>query len=454
MSRLRYLLLVACLFADKPAIAEPTPTVIVDIAGIGASRLAELKRETGVRWSAEFGQELLLGIEPGALRDWQARPGVRAGIGPAAPEELWVRGHVCAHQTQQPALSRVGGFELLRMPPGTLRHAALAGVAGHPLPADGVVSRELRNEATQKAVLGASPQVQALVNGIDAERWFQTMSLLAGYNRNSFSPALGPSRDWILSAFEGAGLDPSVFEYILSGGTGCTPAPPAVTIGNPIGVKAGVETPGEWVVVGAHYDSRNSVRCDGTANPQPGANDNASGCAGVIELARAFATVETRRSILFMCFSGEEQGLWGSRRYVESLQASGDIGRVVHMLNLDMIGFDAGGTLDAQIVTSNAQAAWAAQYAAAAGTYAPELNIINSTSVAGNSDYWYFLQAGVPAVFTWENGVAGYVHYHQSTDVPANMTRARELAGGILKMDVAVLADVAGLVALFRDGFE
>lgn len=454
MTRFPSLLIAAALLSPGPARSEPVPTVVVDIAGIGHVRLDELKRAPGVRWSAEFGQELLLGIDPGALGDWQARPGVRAGIGRASPEELWVRGHVCVHQAQQPALAQVGGFELLRMPPGTLRHAALAGIAGQPLPADGVVSRELRNSGAAKAVAVADPPVQALVDRIDAERWFQTMSLLAGFNRNSFSPALGSARDWILSAYEGASLQTSVFEYTLSSGTGCSPAPPAVTIGNPIGVKTGLEHPGEWVVVGAHYDSRNSARCDGTANPQPGANDNASGCAGVIELARAFAGVETRRSILFMCFSGEEQGLWGSRRYVESLQASGDIARVVHMLNLDMIGFDAGGSLDAQIVTSGTHAAWAAQYAAAAATYAPELNIINSTAVGQNTDYWYFLQAGVPAVFTWENGVAGYVHYHQSTDVPANMTRARELAGGILRMDAAVLADVAGLVPLFADGFE
>lgn len=454
MSRTLLALLFALGMPFAGAHAGPVPTVIVDIAGIGPQRLAELKREPGVRWSAEFGQELLLGVEPATLRSWLLRGDAREGFGLAAPEELWVRDHVCLHQAQQPATAKIGGYEIVRMPPGALRLAARSGLVGHPLPADGVVSRELRNSDQRQAAKGASAPVQWLVDRIDAERWFQTMSLLAGFNRNSFSPQLGSARDWILSSLEGAGLASSVFEFTLSSGTGCTPAPPPVTIGNPVGRKTGVLAPDEWVVVGAHYDSRNSARCDGTANPQPGANDNASGCAGVIELARAFAGVETRRSILFMCFSGEEQGLWGSRRYVESLQANGEIARVVHMLNLDMIGFDAGGTLDAQIVASGTHAAWAQQYAAAAATYAPELNLINSTSVSANSDYWYFLQAGVPAVFTWENGVSGYVHYHQSSDVPANMTRARELAGGILKMDAAVLADVAGVLPLFADGFE
>jgi hypothetical protein len=436
-----------------PAHAEPVPTVIIEISGLGAARVQALKQDPTVRWAAEFGTEMLLGVAPAALKDWQSRPGVRAGLGLLDRDEIWVRSHVCIHESQQPALGGVGGFEVLRMPPSVIRYAERTGVNGSALPADGVVARETGNSDTPKATLGATPAVQSVVDRIDPERWFQTMSLLAGFNRNTYSPALGSSRDWILSAFEGAQLSTSVFEYNLTN-IGLCPGSPPVDVDNPIGFKQGETLPDDWIVVGAHYDSRNSVRCDGTANPQPGANDNASGCAGVIELARAFANVPTQRSVLFMCFSGEEQGLWGSRRYVEALQASGEIAKVKHMINLDMIGFDSGGTLDAQVVTSTTHAAVQAQYVAAAATYAPELNIITSTGVAANTDYWYFLQAGVPSVFTWENGVSGYVHYHQSSDVPANMTNARPLAGGILKMDAAMLATIAGIGPMFADGFE
>ena len=72
---------------------------------------------------------------------------------------------------------------------------------------------------------------------------------------------------------------------------------------------------------------------------------------------------------------------------------------------------------------------------------------------------WYQMLGYEPhslnnTVFTWENGVSSYVHYHQSSDLPANMTNARPLAGGILKMDAAMLATVAGIESLFTDGFE
>lgn len=443
------------LSAGDLSAAPHSATVIVDISGIGAERLAELKQDPAVLWSAEFGTEMLLGVK--AVEPWLKRPGVRAGLGSLAPEEIWVRDHVCVHQAQQPALGVVGGYEVLRQPPAAIRAAKQLGLIGVALPEDGVIAREHANlPAAEKAAPMATRGVVAdLVARVDAERWFTTMSTLAGYNRNSFSAALPSARNWVLTQFANAGLSTSTFEFQLANLNNCgASVPPPITIDNPVGRKQGVQLPDEWIVIGAHYDSRNSVRCDGTANPQPGANDNASGCAGVIELARVFQGVETARSVLFMCFSGEEQGLWGSRRYVEALQASGDIGKVKHMINLDMLGFDSGGTLDARVESNATHAAWLQQYVAAAATYAPELNIITSSNTGGGSDHWYFLSAGVPAVFTWENGAAIYPHYHQSTDIPANMTRARELAGGILKMDTAMLSTLAGLSVLHEDGFE
>ncbi|MCB1628385.1 MAG: M28 family peptidase, partial [Xanthomonadales bacterium] len=237
-------------------------------------------------------------------------------------------------------------------------------------------------------------------------------------------------------------------------GAGCSPVRPDANLHNPIGIKLGATLPDEWVVVGAHYDARNSVRCD-TTDPQPGANDNGSGCAGVIELARVLSQVDTERSVLLMCFAGEEQGLVGSQRYVESLQLSGDIARVRYMINLDMLGFAEDDNLSARIETIPAFAGEPARFAAAAATYAPEISPVLSSSTQAYSDHWYFLQAGIPGVFTWENGAAIYPHYHRATDTPANLTRGRELATGILRMDLAILAEEAGLMSdLLRDGFE
>lgn len=431
------------------------PTVIIDIGRAGAAELHDLKQAEGVVWSAEFGNELLIGVTDESLPGWLLRDKVRAGPVRLSPAEIVVRDHTCTLHDPEPALVVVGGYDILRKPPALARFTRGAMIPGEPLPADGVVSRAAYNfeHPVERGV--ADPAVLALTARVDADRWFSTVEGLSAFDRNSFSSALGPAHDWIVARFAENQLATQSFSFSLNGANaGCNPPQPVVTLANPIGVKRGATHPDEWIVVGAHYDSRNTVRCD-TANPQPGANDNASGCAGVIELARVFATVDTERSILFMCFSGEEQGLVGSRRYVESLQQSGDIARVRYMINLDMIGYAVDDTLATRIETTAAFTSELARFTAAAATYAPELSPIVSSTTQAYSDHWYFLAAGVPGAFTWENGAGIYPHYHRATDLPSNMSRGRELARGILKMDTAILAAEARLVArLFGDGFE
>lgn len=99
---------------------------------------------------------------------------------------------------------------------------------------------------------------------------------------------------------------------------------------------------GEYVILGAHYDHLGTGQQDSLAPSQigtvhPGADDNASGTAGVIELARSISAGGVhRRGFLFMCFAGEEEGLLGSAYYAaHPLKPLPD---AVAMINMDMIG--------------------------------------------------------------------------------------------------------------------
>ena len=99
----------------------------------------------------------------------------------------------------------------------------------------------------------------------------------------------------------------------------------------------------EYVIVGAHYDhlglgGQFSLAPSQTGTIHPGADDNASGTAGVIELARFFSQQPRpqKRGILFLCFSGEEQGLLGSAWYADHPELP--LNQAVAMINLDMIG--------------------------------------------------------------------------------------------------------------------
>jgi hypothetical protein len=97
----------------------------------------------------------------------------------------------------------------------------------------------------------------------------------------------------------------------------------------------------EYVVIGAHFDhlGRSTVGAlDPEAGPviRNGADDNASGTAAVLELARLFRNAPTRRSLLFVNFSGEEQGLLGSAWFIEHSPVTVD--SMVAMINFDMVG--------------------------------------------------------------------------------------------------------------------
>ena len=98
----------------------------------------------------------------------------------------------------------------------------------------------------------------------------------------------------------------------------------------------------EYVIVGAHYDhlglgGQFSLAPSMTGTVHPGADDNASGTAGVIELARWFSKQpKQKRGILFMTFAGEEQGLLGSAWWVSHPELP--LEKAVAMINMDMIG--------------------------------------------------------------------------------------------------------------------
>jgi Zn-dependent M28 family amino/carboxypeptidase len=98
----------------------------------------------------------------------------------------------------------------------------------------------------------------------------------------------------------------------------------------------------EYLIIGAHYDHvglgrQFSLAPAGKGIIHPGADDNASGTSGVIELARWFASQPKRRSgILFLAFAGEEIGLVGSSHYVDDPALPLD--KAIAMINLDMIG--------------------------------------------------------------------------------------------------------------------
>ncbi|MBI5154547.1 M28 family peptidase, partial [Candidatus Poribacteria bacterium] len=116
--------------------------------------------------------------------------------------------------------------------------------------------------------------VEGLVNQVDKDRYYSTIDALAGFgSRSIYAAGVASARDYIKAEFEALGLTVTTPSFSVQG----TPAY------NVVGKLEGSAYPGEFLVVGAHYDSRPY------SGPAPGAEDNASGTASVIEMARILA---------------------------------------------------------------------------------------------------------------------------------------------------------------------
>jgi hypothetical protein len=119
------------------------------------------------------------------------------------------------------------------------------------------------------------------------------------------------------------------------------------TIGrNVVGLVQGTETGAGVIVVGAHYDSTSNAYEDGNAYA-PGANDNASGVAAMLELARIMSQRSPRATIMFVAFGAEEFGRQGSIAFVQDYLLANNI-KIDAMLNMDIIGSSTGpdGSID------------------------------------------------------------------------------------------------------------
>jgi hypothetical protein len=194
------------------------------------------------------------------------------------------------------------------------------------------------------------------------------------------------------------------------------------------------QAPRAAVLVTAHLDS---VNHEGTpTSPAPGADDDGSGSAGVIEIARALKDVTSANDLVFVHFGGEEQGLFGSRHFVRSLSSS-QRSRVRAVVNMDMIG--TLNTPDATVLLEGRPLSQAMLdgLAAAASRYT---SLAVETSLnAANSDHVSFLDKGIPAVLTIEGADSTNDEIHSARDTLDRINF--ELALEILRMNTAFVAE-------------
>ena len=180
---------------------------------------------------------------------------------------------------------------------------------------------------------------------------------------------------------------------------------------NVVCVKPGSVYPDEVVVMGAHYDT-----IAYPASNAPGADDNASGTVAVLEAARVLKDVDLERTVVFIAFSGEEEGLVGSDAWAaDAAAANMDI---IGMLNLDMICYKAASdTEDLDIIFNGSSQEFADMAFAAVATYVPDLAVVEGYLTGGSSDHAAFWSHGFRAIFMFEDSGNYSPYLHTADDV-------------------------------------
>jgi hypothetical protein len=201
-----------------------------------------------------------------------------------------------------------------------------------------------------------------------------------------------------------------------------------------IATLTGTTRPDEWYIVGAHYDSTSQ----NTSQAAPGCEDNGSGTAGVLEMARIFTANPPEATIKFICYSGEEQGLFGSTHHASGLVSSGDDAKVQAMLNMDMIGYTGDADLDCLLETG-AVGQFIIDVCAEAAAEYTTLRIVTSLNPFG-SDHVPYINRGMPSLLTIENDWNSYPHYHRTTDTANHITV--DMGRQTLRMNVGALANM------------
>jgi len=285
------------------------------------------------------------------------------------------------------------GIRLLKVDPADLRFdaAETRGLAR-------LQTENLRIIYKERPILGekrylARPDLDSLISLISPDSLQSYVEVLEAFPpRVTGSASDYAARDWCVSKLEEFGytdIELDSFTYNSS------------SVQNVVAYKAGTGLPEHQIIVGAHRDA---------VSVSPGADDNGSGTAGVLEVARVLKDIETEMTFIFILFTGEEQGLNGSWHYANEAAANGD--SIVAMINMDMIGYE--GNLNDVTIYHSPDATYAELYRDLADSLSGVSLTGHLSGTSGGSDHYPFQQNGYDVVFTIEYNFSPV--YHSAND--------------------------------------
>ena len=274
--------------------------------------------------------------------------------------------------------------------------------------------------------------VRELMNQVSIENLTASVKHLQDYERRQYNSAQAKeAAQWLFTQFEELGLDVEEFPFDYTG----DPAP------NIIATQWGTKYPDKYIVCGSHFDSDRSGHSDKTC---PGADDNATGVATVLETARILSEYSFEYSILYCSFSAEEVGLIGSKAYASFCAEMGM--DIVAYFNNDMNGYlHEGNEIHVDLIYPETVASLGEYYMNVADVYFPEMEVRHIEFTAGDSDHTSFNNNGFMGIYPFEDKDNYSPYIHTADDIIGISVNSFEQSQRFTQMNLACVAHLANL---------
>ena len=274
-------------------------------------------------------------------------------------------------------------------------------------------------------------KVRGFIDEVTVDNLITTVQYLQDYQSRYYnSENAYDAANWIQAQFdEMLVLETEQFPFDWLGNE-CAP--------NVIAIQYGTKYPDEYVVCGSHLDSYSySGVC-------PGADDNATGVASVIETARILSQYNFERSIIYCAFGAEEVGLVGSAAYAEYCSDMGM--NIVGYFNNDMNGYlNPGDEIHIDLIYPNSVAPIGDYYMNLANIYFPEMQVRHVDFPYGDSDHTSFNQNGYMGIYPFEDYQNHSPYIHTGNDLIGPSVNSFEMSQRYTQMNVACVATLAVL---------
>ena len=291
-----------------------------------------------------------------------------------------------------------------------------------------------------------NPQIRALMDSVSVDSIKAYIEHLSSYHTRRYdSRFIYDVQDWLYEHYNTLPVDTVIKHDFQLENLSITE-----TGDNILAVKWGTKTPEEFVICGAHYDSYAWDGYDPDTIRSPGADDNASGVAGILETARLLSNYTFDRSIIFANWCAEECGLLGSAAYAADCAAQNM--DIVGYFNLDMTGYlEEGSDIHVHLMYTTQDSTIADYVYNFSHVYFPEMPIRQAWLAWGDSDYSSFNRNGYPAVHPFEDVHASSPFIHSRNDILGLSVNNLEQSKRFTELNLGLVATLAGIN---NDGIE